>query len=49
MNGFMRCQYCYATGYKVKPVQREGETISGEISNEKCKICKGKGYITLIS
>jgi hypothetical protein len=47
MNGWLRCNNCYATGYKVIEVT-EKENQVGKISNEKCLVCRGKGYIELI-
>ena len=41
----MRCNNCYATGYRVWKVKADGNTYEGKIINQKCKRCDGKGYI----
>jgi hypothetical protein len=44
--GWIRCSYCYATGYRVKAIGNH-EVISGRMTNKKCEICQGKGYLYL--
>lgn len=44
MNGYIRCSFCYATGYKVTTHGVTAEVASGRITNQKCKHCNGSGY-----